>query len=203
MSSALLPVTIIDTGIANTASVSAAFERSGCTVTLTHDAALVRDASLVVLPGVGSFGAGMRALRTHGLDGVVIERVQQNRPLLGICLGLQLLCVSSEESPGIEGLGVINTDVTRFPASVRTPQHGWNRVGDADETAYAYFSNTYRIESIPPGWSGELSEHGGPFVACLRRGTTLACQFHPELSGAWGAKLLSNWIETAKEASPC
>ena len=189
-------VVIIDTGIANTASVSAAFERLGCAVTLTHDAALVRDASLVVLPGVGSFGAGMRS---HGLDGVVIERVQQNRPLLGICLGLQLLCVSSEESPGIEGLGVINADVTRFPASVRTPQHGWNRVGDG----YAYFSNTYRIESIPPEWSGELSEHGGPFLACLRRGTTLACQFHPELSGAWGANLLSNWIETAKEASPC
>jgi glutamine amidotransferase len=192
-------VVIIDTGIANTASVSAAFERLGCAVTLTHDAALVRDALLVVLPGVGSFGAGMRALRSHGLDRVVIERVQQNRPLLGICLGLQLLCVSSEESPGIEGLGVINADVTRFPASVRTPQHGWNRVGDG----YAYFSNTYRIESIPPEWSGELSEHGGPFLACLRRGTTLACQFHPELSGAWGANLLSNWIETAKEASPC
>lgn len=192
-------VVIIDTGIANTASVSAAFERLGCAVTLTHDAALVRDALLVVLPGVGSFGAGMRALRSHGLDGVVIERVQQNRPLLGICLGLQLLYVSSEESPGIEGLGVINADVTRFPASVRTPQHGWNRVGDG----YAYFSNTYRIESIPPEWSGELSEHGGPFLACLRRGTTLACQFHPELSGAWGANLLSNWIETAKEASPC
>lgn len=192
-------VLIIDTGIANTASVSAAFERLGCAVTLTHDAALVRDASLVVLPGVGSFGAGMRALRLHGLDRVVIERVQENRPLLGICLGLQLLCVSSEESSGIEGLGVIDTDVTRFPASVRTPQHGWNRVGDG----YAYFSNTYRIESIPPGWSGELSEHGGPFVACLWRGTTLACQFHPELSGAWGAALLTNWIETAKEASPC
>ena len=192
-------VVIIDTGIANTASVSAAFERLGCAVTLTHDAALVRDAALVVLPGVGSFGAGMRALRAHGLDGVVIERVQQNRPLLGICLGLQLLCVSSEESPGIKGLGVINADVTRFPAPVRTPQHGWNRVGDG----YAYFSNTYRIESIPPEWSGELSEHGGPFVACLCRGTTLACQFHPELSGAWGAKLLSNWIETAKEAAPC
>lgn len=192
-------VVIIDTGIANTASVSAAFERLGCDVQLSHNAEYVEKASLVVLPGVGSFGAGMRALRSNALDRVVIDRVQQNRPLLGICLGLQLLCASSEESPGIDGLGVINADVTQFPSTVRKPQHGWNRVGNG----YAYFSNTYRIESIPLGWSGELSEHGGPFVACLRRGTTLACQFHPELSGAWGAALLTNWIETAKEASPC
>lgn len=192
-------VVIIDTGIANTASVSAAFERLGCKVQLSHDAELVEAAFLVVLPGVGSFGAGMRALRSNALDRVVIDRVQQNRPLLGICLGLQLLCVSSEESPGIEGLGVINADVTRFPSTVRTPQHGWNRVGDG----YAYFSNTYRIESVPDGWAGELSTHGGPFVALLRRGTTLACQFHPELSGTWGASLIKQWVESAKEASPC
>ncbi|MDF1810423.1 MAG: imidazole glycerol phosphate synthase subunit HisH [Phycisphaerales bacterium] len=193
------PITIIDTGVANTASVSSCFKRLGCSVTLTHDAELVRDAPLVVLPGVGSFGAGMRALRSHGLDEVVIERVQQNNPLLGICLGLQLLCLSSEESPRTMGLGLINTDVTRFPSKVRTPQHGWNRVDDG----YAYFSNTYRIESIPQGWSGKLSEHGGPFVAYLRSGTTLACQFHPELSGAWGANILKRWIESSKEVTQC
>ena len=193
------PITIIDTGVANTASVSSCFKRLGCSVTLTHDAELVRDAPLVVLPGVGSFGAGMRALRSHGLDEVVIERVQQNNPLLGICLGLQLLCLSSEESPRTKGLGLINTDVTRFPSKVRTPQHGWNRVDDG----YAYFSNTYRIESIPQGWSGKMSEHSGPFVAYLRCGTTLACQFHPELSGAWGANILKRWIESSKEVSQC
>jgi glutamine amidotransferase len=192
-------ITIVDTGVANTASVSASFKRLGCSVSLTNDPDLVRDAPLAVLPGVGSFASGMRALRSHALAEVVIERVQKNCPLLGICLGLQLLCVSSEESPGIDGLGVINADVTRFPTSVRTPQHGWNRVDDG----YAYYSNAYRIALIPPGWSGQLSEHGGPFVAYLRRGTTLACQFHPELSGAWGANLLKKWIETAKEASPC
>ena len=191
--------TIIDTGIANTASVSAAFERLGCEVTLSHDPALIEDAPLVVLPGVGNFGAGMRALRSHMLDQVIIDRVQSNRPLLGICLGLQLLCDASEESPGIEGLGIINAMVTRFADDVRTPQHGWNRVGEG----YAYYSNTYRIETIPEGWGGETSTHGSPFVAYLRRGTTLACQFHPELSGSWGAELMRGWIENAKEVTPC
>ncbi|HCT46863.1 MAG: imidazole glycerol phosphate synthase subunit HisH [Phycisphaerae bacterium] len=192
-------ITIIDTGVANTASVSAAFERLGCGVTLTHEPSRVAEAPLVVLPGVGSFGAGMRALRMHGLDQVIVDRVSADRPLLGICLGLQLLCNASEESPGVEGLGVINAMVTRFPDTVRTPQHGWNRVGDG----YAYYSNTYRIESIPDGWDGQTSTHGSPFVAYLQRGTTLACQFHPELSGAWGANLLRAWVEKAKEATPC
>ena len=192
-------VTIIDTGIANTASVTAAFERLGCEVVLSHDPALIEDASLVVLPGVGNFGAGMRALRSHQLDQVIIDRVQSNRPLLGICLGLQLLCDASEESSGIEGLGIINAMVTRFADDVRTPQHGWNRVGEG----YAYYSNTYRIETIPEGWGGETSTHGSPFVAYLRRGTTLACQFHPELSGSWGAELMRGWIENAKEVTPC
>jgi len=192
-------VTIIDTGIANTASVSAAFERLGCDVALSHDPGLIEDAPLVVLPGVGNFGAGMRALRSCKLDQVIIDRVDNNQPLMGICLGLQLLCDASEESPGIEGLGIINAMVTRFADEVRTPQHGWNRVGDG----YVYYSNTYRIETIPEGWDGETSTHGSPFVAYLRRGTTLACQFHPELSGVWGASLLRTWIQDSKEATPC
>ena len=190
---------IIDTGIANTASVSAAFERLGCDVTLTTDPDIVRSVSYVVLPGVGSFSAGMRSLRALDLENPIIERVNENRPLLGICLGLQLLCASSEESPGIEGLGIIYSGVTRFPEQARTPQHGWNQVGDG----YAYYSNTYRLESIPSGWEGELSDHDGPFVAYLRRGTTLACQFHPELSGRWGSDLLESWLQTAREEVPC
>jgi imidazole glycerol phosphate synthase glutamine amidotransferase subunit len=141
----------------------------------------------------------MRALRKFGLDQAIVERVQEERPLLGICLGLQLLCGTSEESPGIRGLGVIDAHVTRFDKGVRTPQHGWNRVGDA----YAYFSNSYRLDRIPAGWSGVLSDHGGQFVASITRGSVLACQFHPELSGAFGAGVLRSWLETTPEVAPC
>lgn len=190
-------ILIIDTGIANTASVRASFQRLGCDVSISHDSDHVRDAQFVVLPGVGSFGAGIDALRSFGLDQIIVERIKANKPLLGICLGLQLLCACSEESPGIAGLGVIDSEVTRFPDSVRTPQHGWNQVGNG----YAYFSNSYRIESIPTDWTGELSMHGTPFVASLKRGTTLACQYHPELSGDFGERVLVSWIETSMEAS--
>ncbi len=192
-------VQIIDTGIANIASVKAAFDRLGCNTAITNNADVIRQSEYVVLPGVGSFGAGMRALNRFGLGQVIVDRITSNAPLLGICLGMQLLCSSSEETRGVNGLGIIDAEITRFPNSVRTPQHGWNRVSDG----YAYFSNTYRLSTIPDGWDGELSFHGESFVAMLRRGTTLACQFHPELSGDWGKNILSEWLQCREGVSTC
>lgn len=201
-------VVIINTGIANTASVSAVFERLGCTVLLTEDPDSARDANLLVLPGVGSFGSGMEVLRQSGLDSVLVDRVRLNRPLLGICLGMQMLCATSEESPGVQGLGVIDAMVTRFPRFVRSPQHGWNRVEPLEgfngmNAGYAYYSNSYRIEPCPDGWACATSYHGDVFVSALQRGPILACQFHPELSGKWGASLLQSWIKNAKEVTTC
>ena len=201
-------VVIINTGIANTASVSAAFERLGCTVLLTEDPDIARDAKLLVLPGVGSFGSGMEALRQSGLDSVLVDRVRQNRPLLGICLGMQMLCSASEESPGVRGLGVIDAMVTRFPGSVRSPQHGWNTVKPLEgfngmDAGYAYYSNSFRVESCPDGWASAATSHGDAFVSALQRGPILVCQFHPELSGKWGTSLLQAWIVIAQEVAAC
>lgn len=192
-------IAIVDTGIANKASIVAAFARLSWDPVLTTDARVIRDSRASVLPGVGAFGAGMERLRLTGLDDALSERVRAERPTLAVCLGLQLLCASSEESPGVEGLAIIDRPVGRFPSGVRVPQFGWNRVepgADAELVApgFAYFANSYRLEHTPPGWISSTATHGSTFVAALERGPILACQFHPELSGAWGRSLLERWL---------
>ena len=200
--------TIVATGVANIASMAAALRRSGVDVELTDDAARVRDAARVVLPGVGSFGAGMARLTERGLVEAIVGRFAAERPLLCVCLGMQLLCAASEESPGVAGLGVLDAGVRRFGEGVRVPQFGWNRV-EADpgcgllQSGLAYFANSYRIDGAPPGWSAARAVHGGPFVAALERGPVRACQFHPELSGAWGRALLERWLRLSEGFSPC
>lgn len=193
-------VVIVRTGVANVASVQAAFERLGAEVILSDEPAMIRDAAHVVLPGVGAFGAGMERLHTLGLVAPLIARIEANHATLAICLGLQLLAEQSEESPGVAGLGVLPARVTRFgDTSVRVPQLGWNKV-EAQEgcnflhDGYAYYANSYKLDVIPDGWRGAISEHGAPFVAGIERGRVLACQLHPELSGAWGHDVLSRWL---------
>lgn len=197
-------VALIDTGVANIASLRAAFVRLGAEPTLTRDPEAVRAADHVVLPGVGAFGAGMARLRALGLVEPIRARVAEGRPLLAVCLGLQLLAEASEESPGEAGLGVVGGRVTRFPGSVRVPQFGWNEVrpdpgASLLQPGFAYFANSYRLAEAPPDYAVAWAEHGDPFVAALERGPLLACQFHPELSSAWGQALLGRWLE----ATPC
>ena len=198
MTEASAPIAIVNTGIANTASVRAAFTRLGLASRLCEDADSVTNAPAVVLPGVGSFGAGMDRLRELGLVDALRARVLQDKASLCICLGMQLLGETSEETPGAAGLGVVSSSATLFPPSVRTPQFGWNKVTpsegyDLADAGYAYFANTYRLTELPAGWAGATADHGGPFLASMRRGNVLACQFHPELSGLWGLGLLEQW----------
>lgn len=193
-------VRIIDTGVANIASLLAALERLGRPARLTRSSVEVREASHVVLPGVGAFGAGMERLVGEGLDVALRRRLDDGGATLAVCLGLQLLCRSSEESPGVTGLGVVNAEVTRFGAGVRVPQFGWNRVEPTSgagllEPGFAYFANSFRVAELPQGWTGATADHGGSFVAALERGSLLACQFHPELSGRWGSELLGRWLD--------
>lgn len=193
-------VIVVRTGIANTASVLAALARVGAAAELTDDRGAIEQASLAVLPGVGSFGAGMEGLKTAGLVEVLRRRLTEGRPTLCVCLGMQLLFEESEESPGVRGLGVVQGRIGRFDGDVRVPQLGWNRV-EAPGAArfltdgYAYFANSYRASEAPAGWSAATSEHGGRFVAAMERGNVLACQFHPELSGTWGLALIKRWID--------
>lgn len=191
-------VLVVRTGTANLASVCAGLSRIGATPRITQQAAHIESAERVVLPGVGAFGAALQTLREAGLCDVLRERITADRPTLAVCVGLQVLCESSEESPGVDGLGVVPGRVTRFADDLRAPQLGWNLVTppDADgfEPGYAYFANSYKLDAAPAGWQSATANHGGPFVAALWRGRVLACQFHPELSGPWGLALLQRWL---------
>ena len=210
-------VTIIRTGVANTASLAAAFTRLGVASTITEDRAAIDEAELLVLPGVGSFGAGIATLDRLNLRGALNERAGSDRPLLAVCLGMQLLAERSDEAPGVRGLGVVPGSAHRFPSEVTVPQMGWNEIQSPADARFlrsgcAYFANSYRLTEAPAGWRVATSRYAGPFIAAMERGATLACQFHPELSGRWGLRLLARWAgaESAKNqsspegaASPC
>lgn len=193
---------MIRTGTANLASVGAALERAGSTVRFSEDPADAEGADLVVLPGVGAFGPVAARLDELGLRDPLTRRIAAGRPTLAICLGLQLLAAASEESPGALGLGVVPARATAFRDGLRVPHLGWNRVTAGDgcsllENGAAYFANSYKLDEVPTGWTGATTDHGGSFVAAIERGPVLACQFHPELSGAWGQALIERWLAAA------
>ncbi len=199
-------VVVVDSGVANLASVRAAFSRLGVATGIAGDAATVRGASRLILPGVGAFGAGMASLRTRGLDTAVREAVTEGKPVLAICLGLQAFCEASEETPGVSGLGILAGTCRRLPDESRVPHLGWNVV-EPDEGCLAVpgmeaaFANSYALQEPPDGWKCAWTTHGRPFVAGVERDQTVACQFHPELSGVAGAWLLRRWL-TGERGDP-
>jgi glutamine amidotransferase len=192
-------VVVVPTGTANLASVRAALDRLGARARLAEGTAMIEDAAHVVVPGVGSFGAAIAGLREAGLDAAIAARVSAGRPTLAMCVGLQVLFEASDESPDATGLAALPGRVGRFAGSVRVPQFGWNRVVPEPgcrfvQPGYAYFANSYRVLEAP-GCAVATAEHGGRFVAALERGGVLACQFHPELSGAYGHELIGRWLD--------
>ncbi len=210
-------VVVVDTGRSNAASLMAALERAGAGTRLSTDAREVRDAQFAVLPGVGAFGPVAERLRAMGVDVALRERVARGEPTLGACLGMQLFFGTSEESPGVRGIEALPGAITAYVPEVRSPQFGWNRVtmppaasggilaGSApvasspdgaatSGAAYAYFANSFKLDSVPPGWIAATANYGGTFVAAVERGPILLCQFHPELSGEWGQGLLARWL---------
>ena len=193
-------VFVIATGVANLASVMAAWRRLGLVAETTTDAATVHNAPRVMLPGVGSFGAAMQALEKHGMAEALRYRWQHKKPLMAICVGLQVLAEKSEESDGARGVGIIPHNIVAIPAAPRLPQFGWNDAeGEGNfpyASGFAYFANSYCLPKIPAGWQGACVDYGSRFVAAMSCHNWLACQFHPELSGPYGARIMTQWVQS-------
>jgi imidazole glycerol phosphate synthase glutamine amidotransferase subunit len=202
-----MSLVIVDTGVANVAAVKGALARLGVEPVLTRDPRVVQQASQLILPGVGSFAAGMQALQRAELIEPLRRSAAAGVPVFAICLGLQLLCEGSDEAPDVPGLGLLSGRCHRLPSTVRLPHLGWNYV-ESDPAArglasgYAAFANSYALIEAPDDCRAAYAQHGTKFIAGLERGRLLACQFHPELSGAFGAELLRGWLEDRRPNLP-
>jgi imidazole glycerol-phosphate synthase subunit HisH len=198
-------VSIVDYGMGNLFSVKLACKREGLDASITSDPEAIRSADSVILPGVGAFEDAARTLRTTGLTDAMLATIREGRPFLGICLGQQLLMRVSFEFGEHPGMGVFDGDVVRFDGhtadgrKVKVPQVGWNRVNrrsgawaDSPFAAladgeYMYFVHSYYTRPKDPSVIAATSTYGGiEFASALRRENVLACQFHPERSGAPG-----------------
>ena len=196
-------ISIIDYGVGNLRSVEKAFEAVGARARVTSDAAEIRDSERIVLPGVGAFGECASRLRKSGLDQVVLEAVDQNRPLLGLCVGLQLMFDEGHEFGIHKGLGLMKGRVVRFPENgPRVPQIGWNQVErlqdhplvhGIEEGTYFYFVHSYYVQSDDASDVVAETEYGTSYPSICARGSVAGVQFHPEKSQDAGLRLLSNF----------
>ncbi|WP_101651672.1 imidazole glycerol phosphate synthase subunit HisH [Brevibacterium ihuae] len=197
-------VVVLDYGSGNIRSAVRAVERTGATVELTTDLRAAESAAGLVVPGVGAFASVMAGLRDTGAVDVIRARHAASRPVLGICVGLQVLFArGSEHGVTTDGIGLWPGDVRRLHAPV-IPHMGWDTVeAPAGSAMFAgiederfYFVHSYAAHTPPAGTRTAITTHGEPFVAAVEDGTTWATQFHPEKSGDAGARLLANWVTT-------
>jgi imidazole glycerol-phosphate synthase subunit HisH len=194
-------IVILDYGMGNLRSVSKALEHVGAKPVLTHDHARTRQASAIVLPGVGAMPKAMEQVRRLGLDELLRERVEAGVPILGLCMGMQLLFESTEEHGGAEGIGLLKGRVVRLKAP-RVPQIGWNPVawrrrsalndGLPDPCAF-YHANSYAPTAREEDVLG-TADYGGEFVSVVERPPVYGLQSHPEKSGPDGLRLLGNFL---------
>ncbi|MCW3839359.1 imidazole glycerol phosphate synthase subunit HisH [Micromonospora yasonensis] len=202
-------VVVLDYGSGNLRSAERALERAGADVTVTDDLAAAAEAEGLVVPGVGAFAACMAGIEALGAGPVIAERVAAGRPVLGICVGMQVLFEHGDEHGVVtKGLGLLPGGVTKLPAR-RLPHMGWNTVhaparsvlfaGLPDDARF-YFVHSYAVTDVAglaaAGAAVTTSEHGTDFVAAVERGPLSAAQFHPEKSADTGAALLHNWLGT-------
>lgn len=195
-------VAIIDYGAGNLHSVKNALEYLGADCTVTNDKDTILSADHVILPGVGAFGDAMKSLSESGLTEVVKQAADGNRPFLGICLGLQLLFEESEESPGIQGLGVFKGKVVKIPdCGLKIPHMGWNNITLRKDSKilpqdmpFVYFVHSYYINAAEPADVSAYTEYGTRLDVAVERGNVFAVQFHPEKSGDVGMAILKRFL---------
>ena len=198
-------VAIIDYGVGNLRSVEKAFHAGGVDARVSADESVLRAAERLVLPGVGAFRACMGALGARGFDRLVRERVAEGTPLLGVCVGMQMLFEESEEFGVTRGFGFLRGRVRRFPENLRVPQVGWNQVawrkahplasGVGDGTFFYFVHSFYCDAGDVAAVVGE-TEYGPVYASVVARGNVCGVQFHPEKSQAAGLRLLKNFAES-------
>ena len=198
-------IAIIDYEAGNTKSVEKACAALGEEAVLTRDAAQILGADKAILPGVGAFGSAMERLNEQALTSVILEFAKSGKPFLGICLGLQLLFEESEESPGVEGLGLLPGRIVRIPATdgLAVPHMGWNSLAfpresrlfsNIPEQSFVYFVHSYYLKAEREEDVCARCDYGVRIDAAVERDNVFATQFHPEKSGQVGLAILKNFL---------
>ena len=198
-------IAIIDYDAGNIKSVEKAMQLLGQEVIITRDRETIMNADKVILPGVGAFGDAMSKLRQYGLDEVIRDVTAKGTPFLGICLGLQLLFERSDETPDVEGLGILKGEILRIPdkEGLKIPHMGWNNIKVKEdsrlfkglpENPYVYFVHSYYLQADDEDIVAATTEYGVKIHAAVEKDNIFACQFHPEKSSTVGLQILKNFV---------
>ncbi|WP_339229966.1 imidazole glycerol phosphate synthase subunit HisH [Oceanobacillus sp. FSL K6-2867] len=197
-------IAIIDYGAGNIKSLQFALAKLNKESILTTDPQVIKDAASIILPGVGAFKDAMDAINELGLTDVIKQEVQSGKPILGICLGMQLFYDKSYEDGEWEGLGLLRGNVSRIKEQVKVPHMGWNTIAKRAESPltlnltdnfYVYFVHSYAVEKLEEATLVGSTEYGGRVPAIVQQGNITGMQFHPEKSGDIGIQLLANYEE--------
>ena len=205
-------IAIIDYDAGNIKSVEKALNYLGEEAIITRDHDEIVNSDKVILPGVGAFADAMEKIRHYGLEETIHEVVEKNIPFLGICLGLQLMFESSDEGPGVKGLGLLPGKILRIPKSgdLKIPHMGWNSIEikpqaklfkDIPNQSYVYFVHSYYLHAEEPEIVKAVTDYSTTIHASVEKGNVFACQFHPEKSSRYGLKILENFAKLEKEGN--